>query len=80
MIHRIKKIGSGKGSYITKYVIDLEVKEVSTEIRICADKEGKYPIPSQYYSDVTYGENKKEITLSYYFLVIPFLYATSFYN
>ena len=47
MMHRIKKIGSGKGSYITKYVIDLEVQEVSTDIRINADKEGKYPIPSQ---------------------------------
>jgi len=39
-IHRIKKIGSGKGSYITKYVIDLEVNEVITEIRIYADKDG----------------------------------------
>lgn len=65
-IHRIKKIGSGKGSYITKYVIDLEVKEVITEIRIYTDKEGKYQIPSQYYSDVTYGENIKSIIVDLY--------------
>lgn len=65
-IHRIKKIGSGKGSYITKYVIDLEVNEVITEIRIYADRDGKYEIPSQYYSDVTYGENVKTISVDLY--------------
>ena len=65
-IHKIKKIGSGKGSYITKYVIDLDVKEVITEIRIYADQDGKYPIPSQYYSDVTYGETIKSIIVDLY--------------
>lgn len=46
--HVIKAIGkpSQKG-YITKYVMDLEVVPLITEIRIYADKDGKFNVPAE---------------------------------
>lgn len=55
--HRIKTVGDPTGkSYITKYVVDLEVTPVITEIHIYADGQGHYAIPKEYRSDVVYGE------------------------
>ena len=48
---------AGGQNYVTKYVIDLSTETVITELRIYADGNGKFPIPVQYRSDVTYGEN-----------------------
>lgn len=45
------------GKYVTKYVVDLKTETVVTEVRIYADKQGKFNIPPQYRSDVTYSEN-----------------------
>lgn len=65
--HEIKRIGDTASSrYITKYVIDLNVKTRITEIRIYADKEGKFHVPLEYRSDVTYGENVKALTVALY--------------
>lgn len=65
--HVIKEIGtpSPKG-YITKYVVDLDVAPLITEVRIYADKEGNFHIPPEYRSDVTYGSNVKALTVALY--------------
>lgn len=65
--HEIRTVGrvSGQG-YVTKYVVDLNVEPVITEIRIYADENGDFPIPAKYRSDVTYGENVKALAVSLY--------------
>lgn len=75
----VKKIQSGKcrhiiqtlgkkatGKYITKYVVDLKAETVITELHIYADEQGRYDIPAQYRSDVTYGENVKALAVTLY--------------
>ena len=42
--------------YLTKYVLDVEVTPVITEVRFHADEQGKYQNPREHHSDVTYGE------------------------
>lgn len=64
--HKIKDIGNAKNPYITRYILDLEVKTVATEIRIHADENGKYNIPDEYRADVIYGDNVKAITAFLY--------------
>ncbi|MDE7029010.1 MAG: hypothetical protein K2P63_03420 [Lachnospiraceae bacterium] len=65
--HEIKTIGKGTGQdYVTKYVVNLSVEPVITEIRIYADKNGIIRIPARYCSDVTYGENVKALAVSLY--------------
>jgi hypothetical protein len=46
--------------------VDLNVEPVITEIRIYADENGKFCIPVQYRSDVTYGENVKTLSVALY--------------
>lgn len=65
--HRIQKIGKpNKKPYITKYVIDLDAAPLITEIRIYADKNGHYAIPSEYHSDVVYGADIKALAAALY--------------
>lgn len=65
--HEVRTIGRATGqNYVTKYVIDLSTETVITELRIYADGNGKFPIPVQYRSDVTYGENVKALAVSLY--------------
>ena len=65
--HEIRTIGRVTGQdYVTKYVVDLNVEPVITEIRIYADENGNFCIPAQYRSDVTYGENVKALSVSLY--------------
>lgn len=65
--HEVCTLGSVKsGKYITKYVIDLKTETVITEVRIYADEQGKIHIPTQYHSDVTYGENVKALAAALY--------------
>ncbi len=65
--HEIKTIGNTSGQkYVTKYVVDLAVEPVITEIRIYADENGKFAIPVEYRSDVTYGSNVKSLAVSLY--------------
>ena len=65
--HDIRNIRDPSGAkYITRYTIDLDVVPVITEIRIYADEKGKFSIPSEYRSGVTYGENLKSMTVALY--------------
>ncbi len=65
--HEIKTIGIPTGEkYITKYVMDLNAETIVTEVRIYADEQGKFNIPGQYRSDVTYGENVKALAVALY--------------
>lgn len=65
--HDIKAIGNpANRKYVSKYIIDLKTETVITELRIYADEHGKISIPSEYQSDVTYGENVKALAVSLY--------------
>ncbi len=65
--HEIRSIGDASGrKYVTKYVVDLSVEPVITEIRIYADEKGKCHIPKEYQSDVTYGSNIKSLAVALY--------------
>lgn len=65
--HEIKTIGRPTGQkYVTKYVVDLKVEPVITEIRIYADENGRFLIPPEYRSDVTYGADVKALAVSLY--------------
>ena len=65
--HEIKTIGDAdRQNYVKKYVLDLAVEPVITEIRIYADKNGIIRIPAEYRSDVTYGANVKALAVSLY--------------
>ena len=65
--HEVIEIGEKReGPYITKYELDLEVTPVIREIRIYGDGEGKMTIPERYYSDVTYGDTIKGLTIALY--------------
>ena len=64
---KIKKIGNSSSSkYITKYVVDLDVELFITEIQIYADKNGKFHVPPEYRSDVTYGSELKSLIVALY--------------
>ena len=65
--HEIKHIGNtASKKYIKKYVIDLDVETLVTEIRIYADAKGEFQIPPEYRSDVTYGANVKAMAAVLY--------------
>ena len=65
--HKIKTIGNASGqNFVTKYIVDLEVEPVITEIRIYADENGILRIPAEYRSDVTYGANVKALAVFLY--------------
>ena len=66
-LHEIKTVGNASGdNYIKKYVVDLAVEPVITEIRIYADENGNIRIPLEYRSDVTYGATIKALAVSLY--------------
>ena len=56
-------IGEKSAKYIVRYVLDVKVVPVVTEIRIHANAAGKYDVPEKYKSGVTYGENIKAIAV-----------------
>lgn len=65
--HEIREIGDPSSrKYVTKYVVDLDVASLVTEIRIYADKNGKFNIPDEYRSDVVYGANVKALATVLY--------------
>ena len=65
--HEIKTVGKVSGdNYVKKYVVDLAVEPVITEIRIDADENGNIRIPLEYRSDVTYGAAIKALAVSLY--------------
>lgn len=65
--HEIRNIGNASlRKYVTKYVVDLSVGPMITEIRIYADEKGKCHIPKGYQSDVTYAPNIKALAVALY--------------
>lgn len=65
--HEIREIGDPSSrKYVTKYVVDLDVASLVTEIRIYADKNGKFNIPDEYRSDVVYEANVKALATVLY--------------
>lgn len=65
--HCVRHIGKPNGMpYLTKYVVDLDIAPLITEIRIYADKHGRYVIPKEYRSDVTYGSTVKALAVDLY--------------
>lgn len=60
--HEIREIGNtSSGKYFTKYVVDLDIAPLVTEIRIYADADGTFSIPEEYRSDVIYGANVEAV-------------------
>lgn len=68
----LKKVGTPNGAYATKYVLDLEIVPIIREIRIYADKDGKFRIPWEYRSEVTYGAEIKAIAVDQLFFIFFF--------
>lgn len=65
--HEIRRIGNPSSEkFITKYVVDLAVETVITEVRIYADVNGRINIPPEYRSDVIYGADTKALTVALY--------------
>ena len=64
--HRIETIGVEGTTYVTKYVLDLEIVPILREIRIYADEKGKISIPKEYQSEVTYGPMIKALAVDLY--------------
>ena len=65
--HKLKTIGSvSSGKFVTKYIVDLEIEPVITEVRIYAGENGSLCIPPEYRSDVTYGSTVKALAVSLY--------------
>lgn len=65
--HELKEIGDPSAkTYVTKYVMDLDVTARITEVRIYADKNGRISVPPEYRSDVTYGPNVKALVVALY--------------
>lgn len=52
--------------YVTRYRLDLSVKATAAEIRLHAEKNGKYNIPDGYRADVSYGTTIKAIAAFLY--------------
>ncbi len=66
-LHKIHTLGNpSSGQYVTKYVVDLKVLPEITEIRIYADDNGRFHIPSEYRSDVIYGADVKALAVALY--------------
>ena len=59
-------IGDKSANYVVRYVLDVKIVPIVREIRIHANADGKYEIPEEYKSGVTYGDNVKAITVDLY--------------
>lgn len=65
--HQIKNIGDmSSGKYVTRYVMDIDIAPVITEIHIYANSDGKFIIPEEYRSSVTYGPCVKSLAVMLY--------------
>lgn len=66
-IHKIKNLGDmSMKHYVTRYVVDLQISPVVTEVRIYAGADGKFHIPEEYRSCVTYGPCVKSLAVMLY--------------
>lgn len=65
-VHRIETVGTPKGAYVSKYILDVEVVPIIREIRIYAGEDGILRIPSEYRNDVIYGNTVKSMAVDLY--------------
>lgn len=56
-----KEVGTPGPAYISRYILDFSISTVAKEVRIYPDENGRYHVPDEYRSDVTYGEGIKAI-------------------
>ena len=47
--------------FVSKYIIDVEVKTIAKEYRFYRDENGKYNIPKEFKTDVQYGSGVKTL-------------------
>ena len=45
--HEIINVGEPKGKYVSKYIIDIQVKTIAKEYRFYQDEKGKFNIPKK---------------------------------
>lgn len=64
--HRVEHVGIPSDDYVVRYRLDFEARAVATEIRIYKDDGGKYPVPSDLRTEVTYGKNVKAMAAHLY--------------
>lgn len=64
--HKIKSFGTGRGKFVSRYVLDLEITATATELRFYGDETGKISIPQEYRSDVVYGPVVKALAVELY--------------
>ena len=62
----LKEFGIPGPEYTSRYVLDFSIKTIADEIRIYPDEHGKYHIPDEYRSDVTYGAGIRAIVSMLY--------------
>ena len=57
--HEIINVGEPQGEFVSKYIIDIEIKTIAKEYRFYKDENGKYNIPKEFKTDVQYGPELK---------------------
>ena len=65
-LHEIEDIGNTSNAYVTRFIVDLEIKPIIHEIRIHADEAGKFNVPERHNSTVIYGDGVKSLCLMLY--------------
>lgn len=63
---QIVDIGDKDLKYVTRYVLDYEIKPIVKELRFHADKSGRIKIPNEYKNEITYGEIIRSICVHLY--------------
>lgn len=59
LVHEIKNIGKVSKKYVSKYVLDIDVKVKAIEYRFYENEQGKIKIPKEFKTNVQYGEELK---------------------
>ena len=59
--HKIINVGKPQREFVSKYIIDVEVKTIAKEYRFYRDENGKYNIPKEFKTDVQYGSGVKTL-------------------
>lgn len=59
--HEIINVGKPQGEFISKYIIDIEVRTIAKEYRFYKDENGKYNVPKTFKTDVQYGSGIKTL-------------------
>ena len=57
--HEVINVGKPQGDFVSKYIIDIEIKTTAKEYRFYKDENGKYNIPKEFKTYVQYGPELK---------------------